>query len=82
MERLPCRLAVPQLVADRGLRVPAYVSDGMRVIAPYHHPSRGWVGLRCVVATACGTTARVVNDRVWFDAWFNIDELRVEPADA
>jgi hypothetical protein len=55
-----------------------YVDEGMPVIAPFNRQTGQ--GIRCVVATACGYHARVVNEQYQFDRWFHIDDLRQEPS--
>jgi len=52
-----------------------YVNEGMRVLAPYGMTGSG---IRCVVTTAAGHHARVVNELYKFDRWFHIDDLRHE----
>jgi hypothetical protein len=51
--------------------VPAYVDDGMKVIAPLSAATGIWG----VVTSAAGKSARV-KTRL-FEKWFHIDELRI-----
>lgn len=68
---------VDKMVINDRFKVPAYVDEGMLVIAPYVHEGKR-TGLRCHVAVAAGYSARVVNARYNFDKWFCIDDLRIE----
>ncbi len=55
-----------------------YVSDGQEVYAPFMEkgdPSRLRL-LKCKVACAAGTAARVVNERHEVDTWFELWQLR------
>lgn len=50
----------------------AYVNEGQTVWAPMPELG-GW--LRCVVQTAMGDTARVVNEKRGIDTWFHVGDL-------
>lgn len=69
---------IDMLVNER-FRIPSFVNEGMHVIAPFRHEGRE-TGLRCTVAVAAGTSARVVNEKFNFDRWFSLDELRIDLA--
>lgn len=49
----------------------AYVDEGQKVLACI---KGRWVP--CVVKTACGTSARVVNEMLGIDTWRYIGELK------
>lgn len=76
------RANAPDMVINEKYDRPLWVYDGQAVIAPYRQtigPNEGkWTGLRCVVACAAGAHARVVNEKYGFDAWFQVDQLRIE----
>lgn len=65
------------LVENERFVAPAYVDEGMIVIAPFVHKGKP-TGLRCEVVCAAGRHARVANPLYKFERWFEIGDLRVE----
>lgn len=57
---------------------PAWVEDGMKIIAPYNLKG---TGVWCTVAAAAGMFARVINERHGIDRWYHIGYLRVSKDD-
>lgn len=70
-------MAVPEA---EGWRHPKWFSVGMEAVIPFVHEGK-WTGLRCIVETATGDHARVVNTKRGIDKWVRLDGCVVPEGD-
>lgn len=57
--------------------MPTYVFEGQTVVVPYLHEGKRRA-IPCVVVVAAGNHARVSNDELKLDRWFDLEDMRVE----
>ena len=61
----------------KGYVTPKGLFDGQEVLAPIKKGPEYRL-LKCVVASAMGDTARVVNELLGVDTWFRLEELCIK----